>query len=115
MVTWNPLFLFRIIVYNRCDRTNRTIGVIDVETMTANEAKTQFGELLLKAQREPVQICRNGKPVAVMISHEEYQLEEERKMQYVREHVERGIQDLREGRVHDGKEFFRNLLARKYD
>lgn len=37
-----------------------------METLTSNQAKTQFGDLLLKVQRAPVEISRNGKPVAVM-------------------------------------------------
>lgn len=47
--------------------------------LSANEAKTQFGDLLLKAQREPVQINRNGKPVAVVMSVEDYQALEDLK------------------------------------
>ena len=43
----------------------------NMHTLTANEAKTQFGDMLLKAQREPVQINRNGKPVAVVVSIED--------------------------------------------
>ena len=43
-----------------------------MKSLTANEAKTHFGELLLKAQKEPVQISRNGKAVAVVISMDEY-------------------------------------------
>ena len=33
---------------------------------------TQFGDMLLKAQRAPIQINKNGKPVAVVISMDEY-------------------------------------------
>ena len=39
-----------------------------MHNLSANEAKTQFGEMLLTVQREPVQISRNGKPVAVVVS-----------------------------------------------
>lgn len=45
-----------------------------METLSANQAKTQFGLLLLKAQRTPIQINKNGSPVAVVISLEEYAL-----------------------------------------
>jgi len=31
-----------------------------METLTSNQAKTQFGDLLLKVQRAPVEISRNG-------------------------------------------------------
>jgi prevent-host-death family protein len=44
-----------------------------VKTMAAKEAKQSFGQLLDDAQREPVQIERNGRPVAVVISAAEFE------------------------------------------
>lgn len=41
--------------------------------MVAKEAKNHFGQLLTAAMREPVVINKNGKPVAVVLSTEEYQ------------------------------------------
>ena len=43
-----------------------------MDALSANEAKTQFGDMLLKAQRAPIQINKNGKPVAVVISMDDY-------------------------------------------
>lgn len=43
-----------------------------MQVMPAQQAKNQFGELLMKAQREPVEISKHGKRVAVVISPEEY-------------------------------------------
>ncbi|MCC5995977.1 MAG: type II toxin-antitoxin system Phd/YefM family antitoxin [Oceanicaulis sp.] len=43
-----------------------------MRTFTAADAKNRFGELLDAARREPVSIERHGRPVAVMISQEEY-------------------------------------------
>jgi len=43
-----------------------------MDTLSANEANVHFGEMLLKAQRSPIQISKNGKPVAVVIPTEEY-------------------------------------------
>jgi antitoxin Phd len=40
--------------------------------MVAKEAKNHFGQLLTAAMREPVTIDKNGKPVAVVLSTEEY-------------------------------------------
>jgi prevent-host-death family protein len=37
-------------------------------TLTSVEAQNRFGELLDKAQREPVTITRRGRPVAVVLS-----------------------------------------------
>ena len=48
-----------------------------MEKLTANEAKTHFGQLLMKAQSEPVQIDKNGKPVAVVISMESFEASEQ--------------------------------------
>ncbi len=73
-----------------------------METLTSNQAKTQFGDLLLKVQRAPVEISRNGKPVAVMISAEDYSAMEPLKMELLRQSLKRGLGDLAEGRVQDG-------------
>jgi prevent-host-death family protein len=39
-----------------------------MDALSANEAKSQCGDMLLKAQRAPIQINKNGKPVAVVMS-----------------------------------------------
>ena len=46
--------------------------MIDMRTMTANEAKTQFGELLMTAQREPVSITKNGKQAMIAVEPQRY-------------------------------------------
>lgn len=55
-----------------------------MERLTADNAKKHFGELLLKAQREPVQISRNGKAVAVVISMAEYDAIDKIKLELLR-------------------------------
>ena len=42
-------------------------------TMTASDAKNNFGELLDEARKNPIKIERNGRPVAVVISAEEFE------------------------------------------
>lgn len=37
-------------------------------TYTSADAQNRFGELLDKAQREPVQVTRRGRPVAFIVS-----------------------------------------------
>lgn len=44
-----------------------------MQTFTAREAKQRFGTLLDHAQREPVSIEKHGRPVAVVLSHLEYE------------------------------------------
>ena len=78
-------------------------------TMTANEAKTNFGDTLMKAQRTPVQITKSGKPVAVMMSMEEYQASEELKLLYVKEALAQAEEDIKAGRVEDVDALFDSL------
>lgn len=42
-------------------------------TVSASEAKSHFGVLVEKAQKGPVTIEKQGRPVAVVISFEDYQ------------------------------------------
>jgi len=44
-----------------------------MEVLSANKAKTHFGEMLMKVQREPINVTKNGKSVAIVIATEEYQ------------------------------------------
>lgn len=44
-----------------------------MDAYTATDAKQAFGEILMKSQREPVSVTRNGKPMAVIMSAEDFQ------------------------------------------
>ena len=41
--------------------------------ITAKEAKNRFGQLLRSAQQEPVRVTRNGTPVGVLLSVEQFE------------------------------------------
>ncbi|AWN75937.1 TPA: type II toxin-antitoxin system Phd/YefM family antitoxin [Legionella pneumophila] len=82
-----------------------------MESLSANEAKTHFGDLLLKVQREPVQINRNGKAVAVVLSVDDYLNLESLKMQYLKTRVEQAKEDVAAGRIIEGDVFFDDLLS----
>ncbi|UQB41885.1 type II toxin-antitoxin system Phd/YefM family antitoxin [Thiomicrospira microaerophila] len=86
-----------------------------MHALNANEAKTQFGALLMKAQRTPVQINKNGKPVAVMVSIEEFENIEEIKRQWLQTRFSNAQQEIQQGDTADGDEFFSELLTSKYD
>ncbi|WP_237762274.1 type II toxin-antitoxin system Phd/YefM family antitoxin [Legionella shakespearei] len=88
---------------------------IIMESLSANEAKTHFGDLLLKVQREPVQINRNGKAVAVVLSVEDYLNLESLKMQYLKTRVEQAREEMAMGRTIDGNAFFDELLNGTFD
>jgi len=42
-------------------------------TMTSLAAQNQFGLLIDTSQRQPVAVTRRGRPVAVVLSYEDYQ------------------------------------------
>ncbi len=41
---------------------------------TATDVKNRFGEFLDRAQKEPITIEKNGRPVAMLISMEEHEI-----------------------------------------
>ena len=86
-----------------------------MEVLTANEAKTNFGELLLKTQKAPVRITRSGEPVAVVMSSKDYDIIEEFKMRYLKGELARSLDDEANGKIEDFDSFFGNLMAGKYD
>ncbi len=43
-----------------------------MDTYSATDAKREFGEMLIKSQRAPVGVTRNGKPIAVIVSDTDY-------------------------------------------
>ncbi len=44
-----------------------------MQTFTANQAKTHFGEFLDIAQREPVRVMRRDRVVGVMVSAQDFE------------------------------------------
>ena len=78
--------------------------------LAATEAKREFGNLILKAQSEPVRILRNGKPVVAVISNDEYELYEALKASQLKAAVTEGMADLSQGRVHDSESVFNELM-----
>lgn len=83
--------------------------------LTANEAKARFGEILLKAQREPVHISKHGKPVAVLVAAEDFVSNEELKLELLQLRAERARGQINAGETVDGGEFFDQLLQESDD
>lgn len=74
-----------------------------METCNASDAKREFGEMLLKVQKEPIGIHKNGKPVAVMLSISDYEELQSLKEQQFIEALQKGLADLQAGKVKDGQ------------
>lgn len=82
-----------------------------METLTANEAQTQFDDVLFKVQRNPIAISCNGSAIAVMISMADYSVLEALRLQQLQQKINRAEADVASGRVHDGDEFLQSLIA----
>ncbi|AUX73629.1 type II toxin-antitoxin system Phd/YefM family antitoxin [Erwinia pyrifoliae] len=79
-------------------------------SFTANQAKTQFGDLMTKAQREPVSITCNGRPAVVVVPAEDYAVLEQLKLEALRTRLTRSIAQMEAGQVHDGDAVFDELM-----
>ena len=86
-----------------------------MKSLSANVAKTHFGDLLLNVQREPVQINRNGKAVAIVLSVHDYESLETLKMNALKNRLEQARDDFMAGRTLDSEQFFDDLLNGNFD
>ena len=83
-----------------------------MSALSASDAKREFGEVLLKAQKAPVRINKNGKPVAVVVSAAEFEQLEAYRDQHLKAEIEAGIADLEAGNISDGVEVLKRLRKR---
>ena len=44
-----------------------------MNTITSTQAKQEFGSLIMRSQVKPISVTKNGKPVAVILSEDQYQ------------------------------------------
>lgn len=82
---------------------------------SAHDAKARFGTLLDTARREPVAIEKHGRPVAVVISKEEFDDIEAMKLERLRLEIQRGIDASAAGDVvdvdeHDLEQFIEHVM-----
>lgn len=70
-----------------------------METIAAADAKTNFGALLDKVQRAPVIISKNGRAVAVMVSASDYEEQQQLKLEVLRAEIQKGLDDVKRGRL----------------
>lgn len=80
-----------------------------MQTLTANDAKRNFGELLLGAQREPVKVSKNGKDAVVVMSIKDFELLEEMKREYLKHCFKRAENETKRDEAVDGESFLNSL------
>ncbi len=67
-------------------------------TLSANDAKARFGQMLDTARRDPVIIEKHGRAVALVISKEDYDNLLQAKLMQLRAEVQFGIDASRAGK-----------------
>lgn len=77
-----------------------------MDTIPAADAKTNFGALLDKAQREPVTISKNGRPVAVVMSADAFEEQQKIKLEFLRREIGKGLDDVKRGKVVSAEDAF---------
>jgi prevent-host-death family protein len=83
-----------------------------MDVLNASDAKREFGEVLLKVQKAPVRINKNGKPVAVVLSIADYEQLESLRETQLKEAIMQGVSDLKAGKIADSKDVFKRLRER---
>lgn len=74
-----------------------------MDNWPASDAKREFGEVLMRVQKEPIGISRNGKPVAVIMSATEYEELLALKEAWLKAELQKGMNSRDKGDVVDGK------------
>lgn len=80
-----------------------------METIPAADAKTNFGALIDKAQREPITISKNGRAVAVVMSATAYEEHQRNKLELLRQEVRKGLDDAEHGNVLSAEKAFAEM------
>ncbi|HIF9247429.1 TPA: type II toxin-antitoxin system Phd/YefM family antitoxin [Photobacterium damselae] len=80
-----------------------------MRTLSANDAKRHFGELLLNARRGPVKISKNRKDAVVVMSIQDFEELEAMKVEYLKHCFKSAKEDLNNGTAVDGENFLNSL------
>lgn len=63
-----------ISIWSKLDETDKIMPfIVIMQTVTANEAKQNFGQVIDKALQGPVSITKHGRPTVVITSDADYQ------------------------------------------
>jgi prevent-host-death family protein len=82
---------------------------ISMEKVTAAKAKQNFGELLDKAQRGPVEITKHGRRVGVLIAAEDYSAHDVELEPWMVERIKKGQAQARNGEGTQDQEVYARL------
>ncbi|WP_395344252.1 type II toxin-antitoxin system Phd/YefM family antitoxin [Ningiella sp. W23] len=81
-----------------------------MEIVSSVDAKNAFGDVVMKAQKEPVCISKNGKPAAVMISMQDYEEIQSLRERLLHQRLDEGLKAAQKGCVSDSEDVFKELM-----
>lgn len=81
-----------------------------METFSSKDAQNQFGDMLLKVQKEPVCIKRYNKAAAYMLSVSAFEEYQAYQRQVLKEKIAQGMKSLKNGDLLDGDAVFDELM-----
>ena len=81
-----------------------------MQALSTNDVGSGFGEMLSTIEDEPIQIEQNGKPVAVVLSMEDYQQMEDLKLAMLKQRVANARKDIENGDTVDGETYFKQVI-----
>lgn len=81
-----------------------------MQALSTNDVGSGFGKLLSTIQDEPIQLQQDGKPVAVVLSMEDYQQMEDLKLAMLKQRVASARKDIENGETVDGESYFKQLI-----
>ncbi|TKF08133.1 type II toxin-antitoxin system prevent-host-death family antitoxin [Enterovibrio norvegicus] len=80
-----------------------------MHTLTASDAKRNFGDLLVIAQRAPLKISKNSKDNVVVMSIKYFEELEAMKVEYLEHCFKSAKEDVNKGNAADGDSFLNSL------
>ncbi len=84
-----------------------------MSSVTASEAKQNFGKVISNSQHEPVAITKHGEDVCVVLSAAQYAEDQRHYDFFVAQSVHRGLEDIKAGRTYTPDEV-RERMAQRY-
>ncbi len=86
-----------------------------MERVSAAKAKQNFGELLDKAQRGPVEITKHGRRVGVLVSDEWFSFDQSKKRRDLAERLELSREQIRNGDTVPAEDVYASLREKMAD
>lgn len=82
-----------------------------MKIIKASDAKQKFGRLIDMAQRGPITVTSHDRPVAVVVSIEDYDHDQDRKWKMLMARLEKANRDINEGKTKSTEELLKKIKS----